>query len=374
MADRDLVDRPWRFIVAHNSYADFSISVSPAVEKAVVDGVAPATVFLNIFDADSLTVGVNEDPEQVLDIPFCRARGIDFRRRVNGGGTIYAGTGSAFLVLFLKTDHARVPDTAAKAFPQVLTSVAEVFAARYGFPAVYRPLNDIEVEGRKLVPSSLKIENGVSTFRIVVNVKPMDTELAGRAMPMPPEKVADKPLKDFAARFTWLEREAGREIGEDELIAFAREVAAHGFGETGLETCRLSAAERTWADEFRARFDNDAWLFGKSAGARLGPVLAPGDTVGTGRIKALGGMIWATLALRDGHVLRAIVNGDFHPRPIESVDWLEDGLEGAPADGAALRQRVDEFLARDGVEYAGITADDLAAALEKALAAQQAAV
>ena len=366
-----MADRPWRFIVAHNSYADFSISVSPAVEKAVVDGVAPPTVVLNIFDADSLTVGVNEDPEQVLDVPFCRARGIDFRRRVNGGGTIYAGAGSAFLVLFLKTDHARVPGTAAEAFPQVLTSVAEVFAARYGFPAAYRPLNDIEVEGRKLVPSSLKIENGVSTFRIVVNVKPIDTELAGRAMPMPPEKVADKPLKDLAARFTWLEREAGRGIGEDELIAFAREVAAHGFGETGLETCQLSAAERVWADEFRARFDNDAWLFGKSAGTRLGPVLAPGDTVGTGRVKALGGMIWATLALRDGHVLRAIVNGDFHPRPIESVDWLEDGLEGAPADGAALRARIDAFLARDGVEYAGITAGDLAAALEKALAAQQ---
>ncbi len=368
-----MADQPWRFIVEHNSYADFSISVSPAVEKAVVGGTAPPTVFLNIFDADSLTVGVNEDPEQVLDVAFCRARGIDFRRRVNGGGTSYAGAGSAFLVLFLKTDHPRVPDTAAAAFPEVLTGIAEVFENRYGFPARYRPLNDIEVEGRKLVPSSLKIEDGVSTFRIVVNVKPMDTELAGRAMPMPPEKVADKPLKDLTSRFTWLEREAGREIGEDELIAFARDVAAHGFGETGLETSLLSSAERGWADEFRARYDTDEWLFGKSAGARLGPVLAAGDTVGTGRTKAVGGMIWATLAVRDGHVLRAIVNGDFHPRPIESVAWLEDGLEGTAADGAALRERVDAFLARDAVEYAGITADDLTVALEKALAAQTAA-
>jgi hypothetical protein len=99
--------------------------------------------------------------------------------------------------------------------------------------------------------------------------------------------------------------------------------------------------------------------------------MQPGDTVGTGRTKAVGGMIWATLALRDGRVLCAIVNGDFHPRPIESVGWLEDGLAGAAAAPDALRQRIDEFLARPGVEYAGITADDLAAALEKALAAQQ---
>ncbi|MHA1108944.1 MAG: lipoate--protein ligase family protein, partial [Alphaproteobacteria bacterium] len=147
-----MTDQPWRFIVAHNSYADFSVSVSPAVEKAVVSGAAPPTVFLNIFDADSITVGVNEDPEQVLDVEFCRERGIDFRRRVNGGGAIYAGSGSAFLVLFLKTDHERVPKNAADAFPQVLTNIAEVFERRYGFPARYRPLNDIEVEGRKLVP------------------------------------------------------------------------------------------------------------------------------------------------------------------------------------------------------------------------------
>ena len=368
-----MTEQPWRFIVAHNSYADFSVSVSPAVEKAVVSGAAPPTVFLNIFDADSVTVGVNEDPEQVLDIDFCRAHGIDFRRRVNGGGAIYAGAGSAFLVLFLKTDHPRVPETAADAFPQVLTSVAEVFEQRYGFPARYRPLNDIEVEGRKLVPTSLKIEDGVSTFRIVVNVKPMDTDLAGRAMPMPPEKVADKPLKDLTSRFTWLEREAGRDIGEDDLEAFARDVAAHGFGESGLERCGLSEQERVWAEEFRGKFDTNDWLFGKSAATRLDPVLRPGDTVGTGRTKAVGGMIWATLALRGGKVLRAIVNGDFHPRPIESVGWLEDGLEGAAADPAALRARVDDFLARDGVEYAGVTADDLAAALEKALAAQNGA-
>ena len=200
----------WRFVVTEGSYADFSISVSPAVEKAVVEGAAPPTVLLNVFDADSITIGVNEDPEQVLDLDFCAENAISFRRRPNGGGPIYAGTGSGFLVFFLPVSHPRVPETAAEAFPAVLRAVAEVFAERYGFPAEYRPLNDIQVEGRKLVPTSLKIENGVMTFRIVINVKPIDTELAGKAMPMPPEKVRDKELKDLTSRFTWLEREAGR--------------------------------------------------------------------------------------------------------------------------------------------------------------------
>jgi len=359
----------WRLIVDSNCYADFSVSVSPAIERAVVEGASPPTVFMDVFDSDSVTVGVNEDPEQVLDLEFCRANGILFRRRPNGGGPVYAGAGSAFLVYYLPTSHARVPETTTEAFPKVLTAVAEVFARRYGFPAEYRPLNDIQVEGRKLVPTSLKIENGVMTFRIVINVKPIDTEFAGRAMPMPPEKVADKALKDMTSRFTWLEREAGRAIDRDELEALAREATEHAFGETGLVSGAPSALELAYAEEFRARMDNDGWLYAKSERVRLGGLLRTGDAIGRGRAKAVGGLIWATLAVREGRVLHAIVNGDWHPRPLESIAWLEDALVGSPATGEGVKGRIDAFLARPDVEFAGVTADDLMAALDKALAA-----
>lgn len=363
---------PWRLIVDRNSYADFSVSVSPAVEKAVMEGASPPTVYLTVFDSDSVTVGVNEDPEQVLDIGFCRANDIRFLRRVSGGGAVYAGAGSAFLVLFLRNADPRVPRTAAEAFPFILGKLADVFRERYGFPAVYRPLNDIEVEGRKLVPCSLKIESGIAVFRIVINVKPIDTALAGRALPMPPEKVQDKALKDLASRYTWLEREAGRAIDAAELEALSRRFVAHAFSDQPVSAGALSAAERADAEIFRRRFDSDDWLYGKSRRTRLDVLLRPGDSVGTGRTKAIGGMIWATLALRDGKVLKAVVNGDWHPRPIDSVGWLEDSLAGAAAEPAALRARIENFLARPEVEFAGVAADDLASALNKALGGQAA--
>lgn len=358
----------WRFVVDRNSYADFSVSVSPAVEQAVVRGEAPPTVYLNIFDRDSITIGVNEDPEQALDLDYCRDNGIVFRRRVNGGGAIYAGAGSAFLVFYLPTDHPEVPETTTEAFPKILTTVAEVFQRRYGFPAEYRPLNDIQVEGRKLVPTSLKIEDGVMTFRIIVNVKPIDTDLAGKAMPMPPEKVADKALKDLTSRFTWLEREAEQEIDEDELTAFTLDVTEHAFGETGLERASLIAAEHGYADAFRAELDTETWLFGKSERTRFGGQVRTGDLVGRGRVKAPGGMIRATLLVRDGTVIHTIVNGDWHPRPLDGIAWLEEAITGATAEAGVLRGRVETFLARDDVEFAGVGADDLVAGLEKSLA------
>jgi lipoate-protein ligase A len=210
---------PWRFIVGHDSYADFSISISPAVERAVAEGIAPPTVYLNIFSEDSITIGVNEDPQQVLDLAFCCSNNVLTRRRVNGGGAIYAGKGSAFLALYLPTSVRGVPPTAAIAFPTILGHVAESLREVFGLSASYRPLNDVEIDGRKLVATSLKIEGGVLTFRILLNIKAINTEIAAQAMPLAPEKTRDKKHKDLGSRYTFLEKELDRPITHEELIA-----------------------------------------------------------------------------------------------------------------------------------------------------------
>ncbi|MBT5051562.1 MAG: lipoate--protein ligase family protein [Rhodospirillaceae bacterium] len=365
-----MADQPWRLIVDENSYADFSVSVSPAIERAVVEGASPPTVYLNIFDSDSITIGINEDPEQALDLAFCAQEGVGFRRRPNGGGPVYAGAGSAFLIYFLPTSHGEVPETTTEAFPKILSALAETLVERYGFPAEYRPLNDVQVEGRKLIPTSLKIENGVMTFRIVINVKPIDTEFAGKIMPMPPEKVKDKVLKDMTSRFTCLEREAGKAIDAADLEAMSRAAVSHAFGETDLVPGAVSDLERNYADEFRAQYESEDWLYAKSERTRFGALVKSGDAIGRGRAKAVGGLIWATLVVRDGMVLHAIVNGDWHPRPLDSVGWLEEALIGAAAEPAAIRERAEKFLASDDVEFAGVTADDIMAAMEIALGAQ----
>ncbi|MBB4285183.1 lipoate--protein ligase family protein [Roseospira goensis] len=357
---------PWRLVVDRNAYTDFSVSVSPAVERAVARGSVPPTVYLNIFDRDSLTIGVNEDPTQVLDLAFCDAHGIEVRRRVNGGGAIYAGAGSIFVCFYLPTALPGVPDTARAAFPQVLGAVAETLRRRYGVPARYRPLNDVEVEGRKLMPTSLKIEDGVMTLRVLINVTPVDTAVAARAIPLPPEKTRDKVHKDMASRTTCLEREAGRTFTEAELERLTREVTEDAFGVADLRRQPLSDAERADAADLRARLTADAWLYGKTEARRFGDLT--GAAVGRGRVKAVGGLIWTALKVRDGTVAAALVNGDWHPRPTDSVAWLEQALAGCPATTEALRARVAAFLARDDVEFAGIEAEDLAAAFDRALA------
>ncbi|MFX1761714.1 hypothetical protein PWP93_03790 [Paraburkholderia sp. A1RI-2L] len=361
------VPAPWRYVVGQHNYADFSTSVSPAVERAVAERLAPPTVLLSIFDGDSITVGVNEDPNQVLDLPFCRANNVLVRRRVNSGGAIYAGRGSAFLALYLPVDLPGVPATAAAAFPAILGHVAQALREGFGLAAAYRPLNDVEIDGRKLVATSMKIEGGVLTFRILLNVKAIDTAIAARAMPMAPEKVKDKKHKDLGSRYTYLEQELGRAVSEAELRAWAQACVRSAFGNVALAPGELGETERAYAQQYASELVDDAWFHQKSEATRYGPITQAGDQVVRGREKAPAGLIWLSLLVRRGVVQRAIVNGDWHPRPLRSVDWLEEGFAGLAATREACGAHIDAFLAREDVEFAGVEPVHLLAALDKAL-------
>ncbi|HTR11318.1 MAG TPA: hypothetical protein VMJ11_32615 [Paraburkholderia sp.] len=359
---------PWRLLVGNHSYADFSISVSPAVERAVAEKLAPPTVYLNIFNEDSITVGVNEDPNQVLDLAFCRSNNVLARRRVNGGGAIYAGRGSAFLAFYLPLGLPGVPDTAAQAFPTILGHVAEALHDVFGVQAAYRPLNDVEIDGRKLVATSLKIEGGVLTFRILLNVKAIDTAIAARAMPMAPEKVKDKKYKDLGSRYTYLEQELGREVNADELSAWVRACVRRTFGEVVLEPGALAGDELAFARQYERELHEESWFHEKSEATRYAPLTLAGDRIVRGREKAPAGLIWLSLLVREGTVVKAIVNGDWHPRPLASVAWLEDGFTGLAATREACAAHIEAFLARTDVEFAGVEPIHVITALDKALA------
>ena len=54
-----------RFMETEYNYADFSTSVSPAVELSMEQRQVHSTVLLNIFQGDSFTVGFLDDPERV---------------------------------------------------------------------------------------------------------------------------------------------------------------------------------------------------------------------------------------------------------------------------------------------------------------------
>jgi len=358
--------RQWRFLLAHETYADFSISTSPALERAVMEAISANTVTLDIFPEDSFTVGVLDDPEKAIDLNFCRRQGVVVLRRNTTGGTIYAGKGSAMICYYLRTSEPSVPHTIGEAFPKFLGDFAHAARELFGFPAKYRPLNDVEVEGRKLMPTSCKIERDTLVFRLVLNVKPQNTEITSRAILLPPEKIQDKALKTMEARFTYLEKETGREITPRDLENFLRRAVQLSFGEVELTSGGMNDTEKKYWQEFREKFSRECWLLANSESLRFKEI-PPGAKRGEKRVKATAGLIRAVLLRKDNQIYDLILTGDFHPRPHTVLADMEVSLRDGPAQPEEIAKRIKGVYSRSGVEISGTTVEDFIAAVTGAV-------
>jgi lipoate-protein ligase A len=356
-----------RFVATQFTYADFSTSVSPAVERAVEERVCGCTAVLNVFRGDSFTIGVFEDPEKSMDLDYCRREGIVVRRRVNPGGSVWGADGGAILVLYMDTRLPWVPmKTVKDGFEITLTRLADVVREMFGLNARYRPLNDVEVEGRKLIATSARLEKGILTVRLLINVAPTNPDIMRRALRTAPEKVQDKPIKDVGARFTCLESEAGRRVEESDLETLARKTVEGVFGgKAALFPGDLTDKEKRYAEEYQEKYTSHEWFYENSERMRFREIPAGAVTV-EGRFKAPAGLIRVTLLVYENAMRDIIITGDFHPSPYGVLKEMEDRLRGKPCLEEIVEEAMTEIFQRPEVEIAGTQAGDFTAAFVRA--------
>ncbi|MEW5913938.1 MAG: hypothetical protein AB1814_15375 [Thermodesulfobacteriota bacterium] len=357
-----------RYLPCNYSYADYSISISPAIERGLDEKVAPDTVVLNVFATDSITSGYLDDPEKAIDLDYCRRQGIVVRRRQNTGGAVFGPQGGAFLCLYLDPVRLGVPLTNIKdAFRLSLTAMADALRELWGINAKYRPLNDVEVEGRKVVPSSARLERGILSLRLLINVVNTDRDILRKAIITIPEKVQDKQIKDLGQRFTCLESEIGRKVEVTDLEELSRLTVAKLFGpDMVLRLGALTPQEEKFFAEYQERYNSEEWFYANSERLRF-KNLPTAAMKSEGCQKAVAGLVRVTLAVVDGRMHDLIITGDFHPSPYGVIKDMEDTLRGAPCSLTVVRQKLEEIYAGPGVELAGIEVQDFVAAFAKAL-------
>lgn len=356
-----------RFLEMEFPYAEFSTTISPAVEKAVEEGSSPSTLILNRFSKDSITIGYLDDPDECVDIDFCREMGIPVMRRRNTGGAILGGKGGAFMVLSLDTGEPWVPcKTLQQGFQMGLTALACAIREVLGLYATWRPLNDVEVRGKKVVASSARLEHGILTLRMVINVNTPQRAILQRAMKVPPEKMKDKAVSSAAQRVSSLEEELGKEVSEADINRVVKAAIKGLLGDVELKTGHLTQKEKLYANEFQERFSSDGWFWGRSKRSRA-LQLPPDILRSEGIHKAPAGIVRVTLWARRGRLADVLITGDFHARPLTIVEELEQALIGKEAAFDVVEETVRGIFGSPGVELPGMEPQDFLLPFAKAL-------
>ena len=299
-------------------------------------------------------IGYHQDVEQEVDVAFCHEQHIPIFRREVGGGAVYLDGNQIFYQIVLHKDNPLAHGDKASFYARLLQPVVEAYAD-LGVPARYRPINDIvTAEGRKISG------NGAATigdYVVLVGnlIADFNYETMVRVLRVPDEKYRDKVFKSMQENLTTIKRETGRLPSWDEMASALIRHLEEVFGP--LQAAPLPQAIRQQAKTLEPLFLSEDWLYQKRRRQRGRTVkIAAGVDVVQRIHKATGGLLRATLEVKDKRLVGVSLSGDFFCYPEGAIAQLESALEGVRLDqvGSALGR----FYADHEIETPGVTTAD----------------
>ena len=322
------------------------------------------------WGATHLNVGWFDDVDNTLDLAACERLGIQvIRRPFAGGGTAFYDRGCAVMwgVMFPKPGDHDDLDAEIAAFQPIVLDALD----RLGLGEVrFEGSADLRWRGRKLGGLSAGDFGRVISVGGFLNIKPPDLDLYLRVVRVPDDKFKDKLVKDMREYVCTAAEVAGRPVSYEQFRDAL--VAAVTDAGMGLDARSLTDVEQAALKKISNRIATDDSVRRVSSDRFRAEHERAGRGVGFGNHKGRK-LCRAGVALdADGTVMAAMMAGDMHVAPPDTLDRVAAALVGANAsDDTELRRRMASVLEGADVHQAdattGITTVDLLAALRKAV-------
>ncbi|WP_193177447.1 lipoate--protein ligase family protein [Oricola nitratireducens] len=304
-------------------------------------------------------VGMHQEIAREVDEAFCTSRNLPIYRRHVGGGAVYLDRNQLFTHFIYPRKKA--PEFAMNLYPMFIEPVVRTYK-QLGVNANYRPVNDIQVNGRKIGGTGAA-SIGEATVMVGSFMFDFDTETMARCLKVPSEKFRDKlrqTLDDYMTTMV-------KELAELPDRARLKKLFLSNCGDVlGVDPVETEPTAEEWAAIEQAEKDltDPAWtnLQGRKL-VELGVKISEGRHLTESMHKAPGGLIRVHLLGLDGKVSELMISGDFTCLPPEGADTLAADLHGVDLSEEALAAAADAAMKTHQIEMPGITGADIATAI-----------
>lgn len=313
--------------------------------------VSPATPYV--------CIGMHQDIAREVDEDYCAAQGLPIIRRQVGGGAVYLDHGQLFTHFIYP--RRKAPEFAVNLYPRFIAPVVRTYRD-FGIAAEYRPVNDIQVNGRKIGGTGAA-SIGEATVMVGSFMFDFDTAIMSKCLKVSSEKFRDKLRQTLDDYMTTIAKELPNPPARAALIARFLQNCAELLGVTPAAD-RTTPAEDTAIAAAAARLSDPAWT--QAQGRKLvdlGVKIAADTHLTESAVKAPGGLIRVNLLEREGRIADLVLSGDFTCLPPDGVDRLAVALRGTLLEPAVLEAAVAAALSGQVIEMPGIAPADLAGAI-----------
>jgi lipoate-protein ligase A len=235
----------------------YNMALDEAIAQSVGEGGSPPTLRLYGWSPRAVSLGYFQEVREEVDLDFCRERGIEVVRRITGGGAVLHTEGELTYSFVVKDDGSLVPSDIEESYRRICAPIVACIR-RLGGDAFFRPINDIEVGGKK-VSGNAQTRRFGAVLQHGTLLLSMDYSLLGALRPRV-EKLKDKGVSEVGGRVTTL-REALKFEPDREVVA---EILAEEFGKAfQLEVGygNITDRERALVMDLVRKYRSRDWTF-----------------------------------------------------------------------------------------------------------------
>ena len=321
-------------------------------------GWAPDTLLFLEFTPCAL-VGYHQSIELEVEEAYCQEHGIEIQRRVTGGGAIYMHEGTLGWAIYADKHSPGIPADRREMYAHMCESVS-FGLSRLGVNAKFRPINDIEVNGRKISGTGGTELDGAFMYTGSLLID-FDVDTMIKCLKLPIKKLEDKQVQSFRQRVTSLREE----LGYVPDLTIIKKALLDGFSEVFGVTFAagdLNDKERGLLEQEITRFKSEEWIRG-------GRTIAQDSVLKISDYKAPGGLIRIAVRLDQNRkrIKSAFITGDFFAYPERSILDLEAYLKNSSSVDSDVFKNVHLFFQTQSIKIPGVNADHMGEALCQAI-------
>ncbi|ANB02674.1 lipoate--protein ligase [Ectothiorhodospira sp. BSL-9] len=338
---------------------------SQAVYHGIAHHMQPGdTPVLTLVNPSSpyVCVGLHQDVALEVDEDYCQAHQLPIIRRHVGGGAVFLDQNQLFFHFIYPAEKA--PRRVSDIYSHFIEPVIQTYH-RLGVQAIFRPVNDIHVDGRKIGGTGAA-SIGDATLMVGSFMFDFDVDTMSRCLKVPSEKFRDKLRAGMSDYITTLTRELGEPPSRETVIkTFMEELAVHLRVEPVMD--QATAAEEASIAEQEKELQDPEWTYQKGRRFIERGVKISADThLAEGAFKAPGGLIRSRLLAKDDHIVDLSLSGDFTVFPEDGMQRLADALKGVPLTQDSLQGATQQAMRDVALDIPGVTHVDIATAITAA--------
>jgi len=322
-------------------------------------GETPNTIHFLQFSPKAVLVGFHQSIQEEIREEYCRQHGIHINRRVTGGGSILFDESQLGWEIICDKAFFNVKFPTSRVFRTLCEPVVTALEI-LGLEAIFRPRNDIEINGRKISGTGGTESDDAFLFQGTMLVN-FDVDTMIKSLKIPIEKLKAKEIDSIKERVTCLNWALGktpplRDIKHAIQAGFEKHLGIR------LKPGELTESEKQLFEKKRKYYQSREWIeFVKPKFNRQEVVQAA--------YKSKAGMVRFTLIIHlpRKRIKDIYITGDFLSFPSRALFDMEARLRGAPIDRDYIHGIIKNFFEEGKIVIPDMVYEDFLKPLDQAL-------